>query len=116
MKRTRQPTKASPDPITESTKAVNAIIIAWQTFELNGGFMAKLLPQRHKELRGKMVELGIDRKMLAYELGLCISTVDARFAGRRPWTIRECYKILNILGISKDQFDVFFPKCPATGF
>ena len=64
---------------------------------------------RYQKLRARMLEFGVDRKTIANELGVALNTIDCRFSGRNQWRIDECYKVLDLLDIPKDQISEYFP-------
>lgn len=63
----------------------------------------------HAKLRGAMMAADIDSRYLARKLKRGSAYVSTRMMGHEPWTITECYEILDLLHIPHDQLAVYFP-------
>ena len=61
-----------------------------------------------RKLRCKLVEMDIQQKELADQLGVSPSTISTRLSGQLPWSVPEAVQVAGILGIPLDQLSVFF--------
>lgn len=65
--------------------------------------------RKHGKLRAAMLEANMTRQNLAVATGLSPSTIDARMAGRVPWTITECHRIMRYLDLPLESMAEYFP-------
>lgn len=63
----------------------------------------------HAKLRGALLAADMDERYLAGKLLRGTVYVSQRMMGKHPWTLDECYQILNMLHIPHDQLPVYFP-------
>lgn len=63
----------------------------------------------YRKLRGAVVEKGLHLYDLAGLLGVEPMTVSQRMVGRTPWKLDEAYKVMDFLGLPKEQIFDYFP-------
>lgn len=63
----------------------------------------------HAKLRGAMTAADIDCEYLARKLLRGVTYVSKRMMGHEPWTLAECYQIMDLLCIPHDQLSEYFP-------
>lgn len=64
---------------------------------------------RYKSLWAEMTRQDISTYDLAEMLGKSPSTINSRLSGHATWTLKDAYKVLDLLEISHDKLHVFFP-------
>lgn len=65
---------------------------------------------KHKKLRGRMMEMGVDAQWLGRKIGLSPSSFSHRMTGRSPWKSDEMYKILDLLRLPETDLAMYFPR------
>ena len=60
------------------------------------------------KIKGRMAELQITQKDIAYSLGLAQSTVNQKINNVRPMDLEEAEKISNLLKIAPEDFTIYF--------
>lgn len=63
----------------------------------------------HAKLRGALIAADIDGPYLARKLQRGSAYISKRMMGREPWTIAECYDILDLLHIPHNRLAEYFP-------
>lgn len=66
--------------------------------------------KRFKKLRMEMSERNVRSMDIANALGCGEPAVSARMTGRVPWTLRECYVVLRLLGYDWPMLPILFPE------
>lgn len=66
--------------------------------------------KRFKKLRMEMDERNVRGKDIAQALGLKEPAVSAKMCGHVPWTLRECYVVLHMLGYDWPMLPILFPE------
>ena len=61
------------------------------------------------EVRAEMSRQKISGREMAERMGLSPGAFSARICGRIPFTLKEAYLILRILGIPADLLSMYFP-------
>lgn len=64
----------------------------------------------HQKLRRMMAASDVDEEYLARRLLRSKSCISMRMTGKYPWTLDECYQIMDLLAIPYDQMHEYFPK------
>ena len=64
---------------------------------------------RYRKLRGAMAERGKRQYDVANYLGYAPMFVSQRMTGRTPWRFDEAYKVMDYLGLPKEQIFDYFP-------
>ena len=67
--------------------------------------------KRFKKLRQEMGERHIRNIDIAQSLNLSEPAVSAKMCGRVPWTLRECYVVIRLLGYDWPMLPILFPEC-----
>jgi len=60
------------------------------------------------KIRGRIVELGMTNKDIAYALELALPTVSQKINNVRPMSLDEAEKIGKLLGIKSEEFTTYF--------
>lgn len=63
----------------------------------------------HAKLRALMIDRDVDCEYIARKLLRGVTYVSQRMMGHKPWTLDECYQIMDILRVSRDQLTIYFP-------
>lgn len=63
----------------------------------------------HAKLRGAMMANDIDSTHLANKLLRGSVYISQRMMGKQPWTLDECYQILDMLHIPYEMLPEYFP-------
>lgn len=66
--------------------------------------------KRFKKLRQEMDERNVRGMDIARALNLSEPAVSAKMCGRVPWTMRECYVVLRLLGYDWPMLPIIFPE------
>lgn len=66
--------------------------------------------KRFKKLRQEMTERNVRGMDIAGALNLSEPAVSAKMCGRTPWTLRECYVVLRMLGYDWPMLPILFPE------
>lgn len=66
--------------------------------------------KRFKKLREEMRERNVRSMDIAKSLNLGEPAVSAKMCGRVPWTLRECYVVLRLLGYDWPMLPILFPE------
>lgn len=62
-----------------------------------------------RELREQMQERDIDQNILGQALGMSSKSVSNRMTGAQDWSLSECYKALEFLGLPRSDIFIYFP-------
>lgn len=62
------------------------------------------------KLRQQLFALGLTQEELCREIGRGEQYVSFRMSGKKPFTVDDAYKILELLEIPDSRFTEFFPK------
>lgn len=65
--------------------------------------------RRYRKMRARMLELDVDGKWLARQLGLCQQSLSNRMTLRTPWSVDEAYKVLELLRVPAEELHIYFP-------
>ena len=65
---------------------------------------------RFSKLRGRLVEYGLSQADLSNLLGLCPMSISRRFTGKMQWRLGEIYMIMDLLDISINELELYFPR------
>ena len=71
--------------------------------------MNPIVHQRFRKLKGRMAYIGFNQSELAKAIDRSSPYVTERMTGRKEWELGECYKILNILGLTQNELTEYFP-------
>ena len=63
----------------------------------------------HAKLRGAMAACDVDCEYLARKLLRGVTYVSKRMMGHEPWTLAECYQIMDLLCIPHEKLPEYFP-------
>lgn len=63
----------------------------------------------HAKLRGAMMAADIDSRYLARKILRGQTYVSHCMMGHQPWTVEECYKILDLIHAPYSEFAEYFP-------
>lgn len=66
--------------------------------------------KRFKKLRQEMDERNVRGMDIARALNLSEPAVSAKMCGRTPWTMRECYVVVRLLGYDWPMLPILFPE------
>lgn len=69
-----------------------------------------MLIKRFLKLRGRIEEMGVDRKWLASQLGVCPTYVSQRMTGNLPWSMKDVYRLCDVLRIPTEEIPTYFPR------
>lgn len=64
----------------------------------------------YKHLDGRLRQLGIEHRDLAYALNLSEAAMSHRFTGRTAWSLDEMYKTLDICRAGPKELHLYFPR------
>ena len=64
----------------------------------------------YKELRCKMYADGIQQIDIAKHIKKCLTYVNVRLSGEKPWTLDDVYGICDFLEIPYSDISLYFPK------
>ena len=65
--------------------------------------------QPHARLRAEMKRYDVDIEYLSGKLLRGVTYVSKRMMGHEPWTLAECYQILDLLCIPHEKLSEYFP-------
>ena len=63
-----------------------------------------------RNLRRMLAACDMDEAYLARRLLRSKRCISLRMMAKYPWTLDECYQIMDLLHIPHDQLSVYFPK------
>lgn len=66
--------------------------------------------KRFAKLRREMKERNVRGMDIARELQISEPAVSYKLNGRVPWTLRECYVVLRMLGYDWPMLPILFPE------
>lgn len=69
-----------------------------------------MLIKRFLKLRGRIEEMGADRKWLAKQLDVCPTYFSQRMTGKLPWSMDDVYRLCDVLRIPTEEIPVYFPR------
>ena len=61
-------------------------------------------------LRRALAGYGIHHSDLAIELGKCSTEISHRMTAKKPWTLEDMYKILELINVDPSQMHRYFPR------
>ena len=61
-------------------------------------------------LRAALYGCGVTHEQLARRLRLGTATVSRKLNARSPWTLTECYQVMDLLGKPYEQIPQIFPR------
>jgi antitoxin component HigA of HigAB toxin-antitoxin module len=62
------------------------------------------------KIRSKMDEYEIGQIELAEMLGMSLSYISSRLTNKKPWDMRDAYKLMDLFKIPYEQMHEYFPK------
>ncbi len=68
------------------------------------------MTRKYSFLAGRLRQLNMDQRDVGERLGICSAAVSQRFRGRTPWTLWECYEVLDLIGAQPEELTEYFPK------
>lgn len=68
------------------------------------------MARKYCYLDGRLRQLGIEHRDLAYALDLSPSAISHRFTGKTPWSMTEMYKTLDICRAQPEELHLYFPR------
>lgn len=69
-----------------------------------------MINNKHKKLRGALLELGYEPEEAAEAIGRKRTYFSLRINGHRPWTTDEMYRLMDLIGKPYDEMYIYFPK------
>lgn len=64
----------------------------------------------YRYLRGRLKQLGIEMDELSARMALSPPSLSRRFNCYIPWSIREAYQLMDIIGAAPEELYIYFPK------
>ena len=68
------------------------------------------MTKRYNYLSGRLRQLGIEHRDLAYALGLSPQAVSHRFTGKTDWSLNEMYRTLDVCRAQPEDLHLYFPR------
>lgn len=66
--------------------------------------------KRYRYLHGRMEQLGIDQRDLAYALHISPGAVSHRMRGITQWGVEEMYCVLDVCRAQPEELHLYFPR------
>ena len=67
------------------------------------------MAKRYEYLRGRLRQIGLEERDLAYSLGITPQALSHRFSGRTEWRQGEMYRTLDVCRAQPEELHLFFP-------
>ena len=64
----------------------------------------------YQAVRAELFANEIGQELLARHLRISAHTVSRKLNARSPWTLAECYQVMDLLGKPYEQIPLIFPR------